>query len=221
MGLIERLTADAACLRGALRTLKMTTPIAAEPDARLPAGDRRARRQVRRRARRCSPTASASAIASSPSAPTATRAGRSRRASRKGDTVCLLMPNRPEFMAIWLGITRRRRRGGAAQHQSDRTGARALHQRRRTRGTSIVAAELLDRVRQRARRTSPATPKIWLHGEADANFRASTARSSDYPGDAARRRRAPAAHHRGSRALHLHVRHHRPAQGRQRQPLPA
>src|SRR5438552_8020591 len=24
----------------------------------------------------------------------------------KGDTVCLLMPNRPEYMAIWLGITR-------------------------------------------------------------------------------------------------------------------
>src|SRR5437879_3817923 len=24
----------------------------------------------------------------------------------KGDTVCLLMPNRPEFMAIWLGVTR-------------------------------------------------------------------------------------------------------------------
>ena len=23
----------------------------------------------------------------------------------KGDTVCLLMPNRPEYMAIWLGIT--------------------------------------------------------------------------------------------------------------------
>ena len=23
----------------------------------------------------------------------------------KGDTVCLLMPNRPEYMAIWIGIT--------------------------------------------------------------------------------------------------------------------
>jgi fatty-acyl-CoA synthase len=25
---------------------------------------------------------------------------------KKGDTVCLLMPNRPEYLAIWLGITR-------------------------------------------------------------------------------------------------------------------
>ena len=24
----------------------------------------------------------------------------------KGETVCLLMPNRPEYMAIWLGVTR-------------------------------------------------------------------------------------------------------------------
>ena len=24
----------------------------------------------------------------------------------KGDAVCLFMPNRPEYMAIWLGITR-------------------------------------------------------------------------------------------------------------------
>src|SRR5580704_13882127 len=25
---------------------------------------------------------------------------------RKGDTVCLLMPNRPEYMAVWIGICR-------------------------------------------------------------------------------------------------------------------
>ena len=45
----------------------------------------------------------------------------------KGETVGLLMPNRPDYMAAWLGITRRRR-GGAAQHQP-RPGARALHDR--------------------------------------------------------------------------------------------
>src|SRR6266849_2762860 len=37
MGLIERLTADAASLRGALRTLKMTTPIAKNPTRVFPA----------------------------------------------------------------------------------------------------------------------------------------------------------------------------------------
>src|SRR5262245_23806164 len=29
-----------------------------------------------------------------------------RQGVRKGDVVCLLMPNRPEYPAIWLGITR-------------------------------------------------------------------------------------------------------------------
>ena len=33
------------------------------------------------------------------------------------------------------------------------------------------------------------------------------------------RRRAASAQHRGSRALHLHIRHHRPAQGGEHQPL--
>ena len=28
----------------------------------------------------------------------------------KGETVCLMMPNRPEYLAIWLGLTARRRR---------------------------------------------------------------------------------------------------------------
>ena len=36
MGLIERLTADTASLRGALRTLRMTTPIARHPTRIFP-----------------------------------------------------------------------------------------------------------------------------------------------------------------------------------------
>ena len=36
MGLIERLTADLTCLRGALRTLKATTPIAKNPTRVFP-----------------------------------------------------------------------------------------------------------------------------------------------------------------------------------------
>ena len=27
------------------------------------------------------------------------------RASAKGEVVCLMMPNRPEYLAIWLGLT--------------------------------------------------------------------------------------------------------------------
>ena len=48
MGLIERLTADATCLKGALRTLKMTTLIAKHPTRVFPQVYLRARGQVRR-----------------------------------------------------------------------------------------------------------------------------------------------------------------------------
>ena len=58
MGLIERLTADAACLRGALRTLKMTTPIAKNPTRVFPAVIETWPTSTATR-RRCSPSASA------------------------------------------------------------------------------------------------------------------------------------------------------------------
>jgi fatty-acyl-CoA synthase len=39
-------------------------------------------------------------------APASTLAGRWRKACKHGDRVCLIMPNRPEYMAAWLGVTR-------------------------------------------------------------------------------------------------------------------
>ena len=104
MGLIERLKADATCLRGALRTLRMTTPIARHPtrifpqviaelaerygDAPALLSDRESfsYRELAARANRYARWALAQGVA-------------------KGDTVCLLMPNRPEYMAIWIGIS--------------------------------------------------------------------------------------------------------------------
>ena len=48
-----------------------------------------------------------------------------------GDIVCLLMPNRPDYLAIWLGITSVGGVVGADQHQAGRRLAGALHRRRR------------------------------------------------------------------------------------------
>ena len=105
MGLIERLTADASCLRGALRTLRMTTPIAKNPTRVFPVvveeladkyGDapallsdreRFTYRELAARSNRYARWALAQGLG-------------------KGDTVCLMMPNRPEFLALWLGVTR-------------------------------------------------------------------------------------------------------------------
>ena len=53
-----------------------------------------------------------------------------------GDTVCLLMRSRPDYVAAWLGISQGRRRGGAGQHQAGRVVAGPLHQRRQAPATS-------------------------------------------------------------------------------------
>src|SRR5260370_38412050 len=91
--------------QGWLRALKLTKPIAAQPTRTLPVivdeladkfGDAPALLSERE-------AFSFRALAE-----------RSNRYARwalacglgKGDVVCLLMPNRPEYMAIWLGITR-------------------------------------------------------------------------------------------------------------------
>ena len=70
----------------------------------------------------------------------------------KGDVVCLLMPNRPEYLAIWLGITRVG--GVVALLNTNLVGASLAHcidivEPKHV----IVAAELLARILGRARRT--------------------------------------------------------------------
>ena len=61
---------------------------------------------------------------------------------RKGDAVCLLMPNRPEYMAIWIGIIsvggvvgliNTNLVGPSLAHCIDIVVAQAHHRRRRAR----------------------------------------------------------------------------------------
>jgi fatty-acyl-CoA synthase len=167
MGLIERLTADAACLQGALRTLRMSTPIAKNPTRVLPQviadlaetyGDapallsdreRFTYRQLAARANQYARWALAQGV-------------------RKGDTVCLMMPNRPEFLALWLGVTRA---GGVVALLNTNLAGSALGycinvvEPRHV----IVAAEAFEAL-QSARAHITGNAQIWLHGEADANF---------------------------------------------------
>ena len=167
MGMIERLTADVTCLRGALRTLKMTTPIAKNPTRIFPAvvagladkfGDapallsdreRFTYRELAERANRYSRWALEQGV-------------------EKGDTLCLLMPNRPEFMALWLGVTRIG--GVVALINTNLTGAALVHCINVVAPKHIVvAAELFDFF-ETARDYIDANARIWLHGDADANF---------------------------------------------------
>jgi hypothetical protein len=105
MELLDRLIAEVTSLKGALRTLKLTTPIAKNPTRVFPQvileladkyGDAPALlsdrehftyRELAARSNRYARWALAQDL-------------------RKGDTVCLMMPGRPEFLAAWIGITR-------------------------------------------------------------------------------------------------------------------
>jgi fatty-acyl-CoA synthase len=80
----------------------------------------------------------------------------------QGDTVCLMMPNRPEYLAIWLGVTRV---GGiVALLNTSLAGAALAHCINIVRPKHIiVAAELIGAV-EGARPRLANRPRIWVHG---------------------------------------------------------
>jgi fatty-acyl-CoA synthase len=165
MGRMERLRSDWACLKGAWRTLKMTTPIARHPTRIFPAViDELADRYGSAPAllsERESFTYRALAARSNQYARWALAQG-----IQKGDTICLMMPNRPEYMAIWLGITRVG--GVVALININLTGMALAHCINVvTPKLVIVATELMPRL-ETARAFLTGNATIWLHGEAAA-----------------------------------------------------
>ena len=162
MGWMARRASDLACLEGALRALRMSTPIAKNPTRVFPAIiDELAARY-----------GDAPALLSDRESFTYKElAARTNRYARwalaegiqKGDTTCLIMPNRPEYMALWLGVTRAG--GVVALINSNLAGATLAHCLNMVAPKHIiVAAELLDRFAT-ARALVTATPKVWVHGE--------------------------------------------------------
>jgi fatty-acyl-CoA synthase len=167
MGLIERLSADAACLKGAWRTLEMTTPIAKNPTRIFPdviadLADKYGDAPALLSDRECFSYREL--------------AGRSNRYARwalgqginKGDTVCLMMPGRPEYLALWVGITQV---GGAvALINTNLTGLALAHCINVVKPKHIIVAAELFQSFDTARALIVAGAKIWLHGDVNANF---------------------------------------------------
>jgi fatty-acyl-CoA synthase len=86
----------------------------------------------------------------------------------KGDTVCLIMPNRPEYMPIWLGVTRT---GCAvALVNTNLTGPSLAHSVNIVAPKHIiVAAEFIDQLASAAPDfVNP--PRVWIHGASRAGF---------------------------------------------------
>ncbi len=87
----------------------------------------------------------------------------------KGDTVCLLMSNRPEYMAIWLGITKI----GAvvALLNTNLSGASLAHCINVVEPKHIIAEEELLDPLESALPDLAASPAIWIHGSVKRKFR--------------------------------------------------
>jgi fatty-acyl-CoA synthase len=87
----------------------------------------------------------------------------------KGETVCLFMPNRPEYMAIWLGITKVG--GVVALLNTNLAGPSLAHCIDIVAPKYIIAAsELIERLTTALSGTI-APRKIWIHGAENTSFR--------------------------------------------------
>jgi fatty-acyl-CoA synthase len=86
----------------------------------------------------------------------------------KGDVVCILMPNRPEYMAVWLGITRIG--DVVALLNTNLTGASLAHCVDVAQPKHIIVAhELIEAFRSAQARVT-ARPRVWVHGNDDTGF---------------------------------------------------
>jgi fatty-acyl-CoA synthase len=86
----------------------------------------------------------------------------------KGDVVALLMPNRPEYMAIWLGITRI---GGiVALINTNLVGSSLAHCIALAQPKHIIVAAELSEAFAAARAPVPTTATIWSHGESHSGL---------------------------------------------------
>jgi fatty-acyl-CoA synthase len=99
----------------------------------------------------------------------------------KGDVVCLLMPNRPEYMAIWLGITRV---GGVVALLNTRLPGPSLAHCMNIVNPShlIVDARHVDSVIAALPRHTGA-PKLWVHGAGRDEFPRIDDRIERYSGE--------------------------------------
>jgi fatty-acyl-CoA synthase len=167
MGLIERLGADASYLLGAMRTLRLTVPIAKNPRRIFPLviaelaekyGDAPALMSDREQLSYRELSAQANRYAR-----WALDQG-----VRKGDTVCLLMSGRPEFLAVWIGITRIG--GVTALLNTNLVDSGLAYCINVVEPKHIVVEAQMFKSLESARAHLTGDAKIWLHGDAGADL---------------------------------------------------
>jgi len=96
-----------------------------------------------------------------------------------GQTVCLLMSNQPDYLAIWLGITRAG--GGVALLNTNLRGAALSHCIKIANSqTVIVSADLQDALDE-ALRSGQIAANVWTHGASKSPFEHEVASFSSAP----------------------------------------
>jgi fatty-acyl-CoA synthase len=161
MSFLDRLKDDIVFAKSAFRALKMTTPIAKNPTRVFPV-------VLSELAERFGDAPALISDRESFSYRTlGERANRYARWARrenlaKGETVCLLMPNRPEYLAAWLGITSSG--GVAALININLVGPSLAHCIDIVEPKHIVVASELAEVFATARALLKTKAKIWSHG---------------------------------------------------------
>jgi len=86
-----------------------------------------------------------------------------------GDTVCLMMPGRPEYIAAWLGITKIG--GVVALINTKLVGSSLSHCINVARARHVIVASELTEVFETAAPDLKPAPQIWFHGGADNEAR--------------------------------------------------
>jgi fatty-acyl-CoA synthase len=180
MRVIELLASDAAYLKGAVRALRTTVPIARNPtrvfpDVILELADRY-----------CDAPALLSSRERFTYGELAARANRYARWAleqglAKGDTVCLLMSGRPEFLAVWTGLTRIG--GVVALINTNLVGTALAHCVNVAAPKHIIVEAGLLQSFDSAKAQLTSDAKIWLHGEARADFPRVDCALEALPGD--------------------------------------
>ena len=162
MSFLDQIKNDIVFLRGAYRALRMTTPIAKHPARVFPIVlDELAERY-----------GDAPALISDRE--TMSYRGFAERVNRyvgwdsgeglaKGEKVCVLMPNRPEYMAAWIGITSAG--GVAALINTNLIGTALAHCIDIVEPRHVVVEAELAEGFATARALLKTKPKVWSHGE--------------------------------------------------------
>jgi len=163
MGLIDRIVSEAVYLNAAFRMLRRVTPVARRKDHTFPDA---IAEWAERYGSRVALTSAAETFSFAGLDARMNRYARWAKANgvKKGDRVCLLMGNRPEYLAIWAGIARMG--GVVALLNTNQTGKALAYSINIVEPSHVIVAEGFGETYRSATPHLEGSFKLWSHGPA-------------------------------------------------------